>query len=351
MPHGKLVPYHRGDEKRTPDQPRGARVPYLFLDRKGRFVISVERAGKRRRRLCRNRTEATYLSENINQLFEGTDEQKDFLLLSDLIERYERESEAHVVAPETHRAQERNLMRILKNPRIEDIRPNLAPGYLMERLEDGVGPKAANDDLRRLHRLLNLAVRDGILEKNPFSGWRKLKEPAPRTRWLTREEEARLMAECDEEFGRLIQIALLSGMRQGEQLTCRADQILWESNLIYLPRTKNGDARHVPMNDRLCELVKAQLALDTEWLCPNRARKNRWLKDNLRRRFNTVCERAKIENFTWHDLRHTFCSRLAMAGTPLRTIQVLAGHRSISTTERYAHLSSEHLAQAVRVLD
>lgn len=343
MAIGKLTPYYHGKDKR--------RLDYIYTDEKSRFVVSVERNRKRRRRVCASLGEARYYASNLNLLFaEETPAQK-IELLSDLIGRYKKHYEVHHSSPETVEAQCANLIRHLGNIPIDQIGPYLAPGYLSNRLGDGVGPKAANDDMRRLSALLTLARDDGILERNLLSGWKKLKEPTPRTRWLTYQEEERLLAECDEEFGRLVQIAILSGMRQAEQLTCRPSQILWESREIYLPKTKNGDARHVPMSKRLRELVRAQLEIGSEWLCPNRSRTNRWLKDNLRRRLNAVLARASIEDCTWHTFRHTFCSRLAMAGVPLRTIQILAGHKSIKTTERYAHLSDTHLHDEVKKLD
>ena len=67
--------------------------------------------------------------------------------------------------------------------------------------------------------------------------------------------------------------------------------------------------------------------------------------------FDPAVRDAKIEDFTWHDLRHTFASRLVMAGVPLRTVQELMGHKTLRMTERYAHLSPTHLHQAVKVLD
>lgn len=341
MPIGNLKPYYTS---------KGQRVDYVFTDYKGRFVVSVERDGKRRRKIYESLSQAKYYASNIDSLFDDAKPKK-IELLSDLVDKYRPEWELHHSAPSTVEAQCKNLIRILGNMPIDQITPALAAIYLSERLQEGVGPKAANDDAKRLHWLLNMAKKDAILTSNPFSGWRKLKEPAPKTRWLTEDEERALLGEVDEEFGRLIKIALLSGMRQGEQLACKRDQILWESNEIYLPKTKNGDARHIPMGADLRELVRVQIELGSDFLCPNRSRTNRWLKDNLRRFFGKACERAGIQNATWHTLRHTFCSRLAMAGTPLRTIQILAGHRSITTTERYAHLSQDHLAEAVRKLD
>lgn len=345
MPLGTLTPYYHGSGKNQ------KRLHYVFTDAKGRFVVSVQRDGKRRCRLCGSLNEAKHFARNTNLLFEHHTTSKKPQLLSDLIDLYRPHYELHHSNPDTVAAQCRNLIRHLGNIPIDEIVPSLATTYLAKRRRDGVGPKAANDDMRRLSALLTLARDDGFLEKNLLRGWKKLKESPPRTRWLTEEEEAKLVAECDEEIGRLIQIAILTGMRQAEQLTCLWSQIHWETNQIYLPQTKNGESRHVPMCKKARQLIRAQLDLDTDWLCPNRSRTNRWKKDNLRRYFNKACERAGVRDCTWHDLRHTFCSRLAMAGIPLRTIQVLAGHKSTETTERYAHLSPGYLQDAVDVLD
>ena len=66
--------------------------------------------------------------------------------------------------------------------------------------------------------------------------------------------------------------------------------------------------------------------------------------------FNQVLSQAKTLNFRWHDLRHTFASRLVMAGVPLRAVQVLLGHKRIETTLRYSHLAEAHLGDAVERL-
>jgi len=67
--------------------------------------------------------------------------------------------------------------------------------------------------------------------------------------------------------------------------------------------------------------------------------------------FMACCQKAGIQDFTWHCLRHTFASRLVMAGVPLRKVQELMGHKTIAMTCRYAHLAPEHLQDAVLKLD
>lgn len=369
-----LAPYYK-ERKRKGQDPLRTRVPYVFTDPKGRFVVKVSRNGKNRRKLCKDLTEAKYWSENLSLLFPEHEPKPEGLALTvaALVDRY---------PPRTNKANARRSDRILKkllgdkmvgqlNPvaveRFLDRRKKMSVQYAITRLrKDGtkvttykdkqppkqISAKTANDDVRRLHKICEDAVKEGLLKQNPCRGWKPLPEPPPRTRWLSSEEEERLKTAVKEDwFWRLIEIAMFSGMRQEEQFGCKCSQILWESNSIYLPRTKTRKARHIPMSARLRAAVEAQVELGKKWLCPNGSLSNRLGQKTLYRKFNTALREAGIEDFVWHDLRHTFCSRLAMAGVPLRTIQELAGHARIETTERYAHLSKSHLHEEVKKLD
>jgi len=90
-----------------------------------------------------------------------------------------------------------------------------------------------------------------------------------------------------------------------------------------------------------------QVSEDLDYVCP------RFEGPELREArewFNRVLDEAKVQNFRWHDLRHTFASRLVMAGAPLRAVQVLLGHKRIETTLRYSHLGEAHLREALERL-
>lgn len=107
--------------------------------------------------------------------------------------------------------------------------------------------------------------------------------------------------------------------------------------------------RYVGTDSLAVQLFKEQLAShESEWVFPSKTGETSLDGDNFYHRvWRPALKRAKIKNLRIHDLRHTFCSRLVERGAGLRTVQVLAGHKSFSTTERYAHLAPDHLREAV----
>jgi integrase len=152
-------------------------------------------------------------------------------------------------------------------------------------------------------------------------------------------------------------ISLGTGMRKGEQYGLQRPDVDLEHRRISVRETKNGEVRHIPMNDDVYGAFKALLAMHL-------SRKNRagdmpnqspsdsifGIGDNKKWWIETL-KKAKVKNYRWHDNRHTFCSRLAQAGVPLKTIQELAGHKTIQMTARYAHMDQRHLESAVSFLN
>jgi integrase len=138
-------------------------------------------------------------------------------------------------------------------------------------------------------------------------------------------------------------------MRRGEILGLKWEDIDFRNGVITLLDTKNGEKREVPMNDTLIETLRSirrhpsspYVFCDQEGKRFCRARGS----------FNTALRRAGIENFRFHDLRHTLGSNLVMQGVELNTVREILGHKSIDMTLRYAHLSPAHKTKAVRVMD
>jgi integrase len=193
-------------------------------------------------------------------------------------------------------------------------------------------------------------------------------------RYLLPEEEQRLRAvlqgavdECgpqnDRRKKRLqhriyeLDIALGTGMRKGEQYGLRWRDIDFRQKLIVLRDTKNKSSRTVPMIDdvvyaftelRKLSLERKDRAVDQ----PNSAPEDVvfGIGDN-KKWWESALKEAKIKNLRWHDLRHTFCSRLAQAGVSLKVIQEAAGHKTISMSARYAQMDQTTLLNAMAILN
>lgn len=205
-------------------------------------------------------------------------------------------------------------------------------------------------------KVYKLGIQNEYVTSNPARLVPQKTENVGRVRFLTAEEEVRLRdvimrfrPHCIYQ----LDIALNTGMRKGEQFSVEWPQVDFKQENIYLDKTKNGSDRYVQLNETALKTLmdlkeESKLRkLGTEFLFYDR--RNHPLKDP-RDWFGSACKEAKIEGVTWHILRHTFASRLVMKGVDLKTLQILMGHKTISMTARYAHLSPGHLKTAVNRL-
>lgn len=344
---------------RTKLKPR--KEPGIAQDYDGFWWVDKTIGGKRiQRRAGRSKSDARELLSMLEdqarrkRLFpEEVRAEKSRISIAELVARYEEEATNNLRSYKRVLYFRRLWVEFLgPNTNIRDIEPAQVEAYKAERLRAGLSPTTVNKEVKALKRLYNLAVEDGLLKANPLARVKNLRQPSWRLRWLSEDEEARLKAECDPELWRLIEIAFLSGLRQGEQRNMTRDQVNLKANFLHVPDRKNSGRTELPMGRRLRAAVEAQLELGTPWLCPNRTRTNRIDKSTLyNREFMPAVRRAGIEDFTWHDLRHTFCSRLVMRGARLPTVKELAGHKNIEQTSRYVQLSPGHLNDAMRLLD
>jgi site-specific recombinase XerD len=208
-------------------------------------------------------------------------------------------------------------------------------------------------------------MRAGKIPVNPARLIRRSKEPLGRVRFLSYEEESelrnaiavtlpgRIKDQGESAFAQL-DVALHTGMRKSEQFTCTWSQVDLERGFIYLSMTKNGADRFVTLNSAAQEVLRRLNKRHKELALPPDSTlfhsKREGLIKNPRKWFATALDQAKIEGVTWHTLRHTFASRLVMAGVDLKTVQELMGHKTIAMTARYAHLAPTHKLQALETL-
>ena len=220
--------------------------------------------------------------------------------------------------------------------------------FKASRLEK-VKPATVNKETGLLKHLLKLAVEWGYLYENPASTVKPLRENNKRLRYLAKEEVSRLVTSGSSSLKAIITLAVNTGMRRGEIFNLKWSHVDLKKRFIEIIESKNGEKRVIPINKTLLETLHSlPRRIDSPYVFPGK--KGTKLTD-LKKSFRTAMKKAEIENFCFHDLRHTFASHLVMAGVPLLTVAELLGHKSIEMTKRYSHLSPNHKTTAVRLLD
>lgn len=270
------------------------------------------------------------------------------LTLSGLVKEYTDYSKAHK-EDSTHSKEASKMKHILEafgNHKLSQITPREIERY-MERRKQTAKPATANREFSLLRHMLSKAVDWDYLKDNPAKRVKPFKEPPGRTRFLSQDECERLLDACKYTQGlyEIVLTALLTGMRKGELMGLTWDNVDLERMEITLRKTKNNETRVIPIAEDLLPLLSGLKAKSLGLLVFTRPDGTPY--GDPHHRFERVCRIAGIEHFRFHDLRHTFASWLVMSGENIPTVQRLMGHKTISMTMRYAHLSDSHLRAAV----
>jgi len=225
---------------------------------------------------------------------------------------------------------------------------------------------SVNREISCLHHLFAKGAEWELIELNPFKKGKSLltKENNQRLRFLSHEELQKLLAASPEHLKEIIICAVSTGMRRGELLPLKWEQI--RNGFIYLHDTKTDEPRQIPINDTLVELfgkIKKQNPGSSYVFTYRTSKKdkasenlkvikfNNTPMNNIKHSFETAVKKAKIEHCRLHDLRHTFASHLLMNGASLKDVQELLGHKTLEMTLRYGHLSQAHKKKAVNLLN
>ncbi|CDH23158.1 tyrosine-type recombinase/integrase [Xenorhabdus bovienii] len=223
-----------------------------------------------------------------------------------------------------------------------------------------VATKAAY--LAFIKSLLRSAERDWkYLDKAP-----NIKVPKPknnRIRWLEPHEAKRLIDECSEPLKSVVTFTLATGLRRSNIVNLEWSQIDMQKKFarIHPDQTKSGKALGVALNDTACRVLKQQIGNHHNYVFVHSKAKNRSdgtmtptvrkMRVDSNTSFRTALKRAGIENFRFHDLRHTWASWLIQNGTPLSVLQEMGGWESIEMVRRYAHLAPSHLTEHAQKID
>jgi len=223
-----------------------------------------------------------------------------------------------------------------------------------------------NREISCLHHLFAKGAEWELLEQNPFSRGKSLltKENNQRLRFLSQEELQKLLTVSPDHLQEIIICAVNTGMRRGELLSLKWEQI--RNGFIYLQNTKTNDPRQIPVNDTLAELfkkIKKQNPGSAYVFTYRTTKKDKSTENlkvitfnntpmrNIKHAFETAVKKSGIDHCRMHDMRHTFASHLLMSGASLKDVQELLGHKTFEMTLRYAHLSQAHKKNAVNLLN
>jgi integrase len=218
--------------------------------------------------------------------------------------------------------------------------------YKSKRKED-IKPASVNREIALLKHMFTKAIEWGKLTENPAKKVKLLKGEVKRVRFLMPDEIRSLLSNCADHLEPIVTVALHTGMRKGELLGLQWPQIDFEQGIITLTDTKNNERRDIPMNETVKDTLRGIERIGENVFCNGDGE----TFANVRRSFETALRKSGIENFRFHDLRHTFASTLVMAGEDLNTVRELLGHKDLTMTLRYAHLAPNLKKKAVNVLD
>ncbi len=237
------------------------------------------------------------------------------------------------------------------------IRSSIVNEYKSKRLLDGAAPATVNKELALMKHAFNLAVKEWEwLSDNPLFKICMEKEPPAKDRWLTEDEEKMLLLASPDWLKEIVIFAVDTGCRRGEILSLPWKHVDLTRRVATIFGRKTGEWRGIPLSRRIREMLitkhsgrKVQ-SLREDFVFTHPAGQMVDIHE-LRWAFESALKRVEIKDFRFHDLRHTFATRLAQRGIDLFTIQKLLGHKSFETTQRYAHHCAESLRRGINVLD
>jgi integrase len=215
-----------------------------------------------------------------------------------------------------------------------------------------ISPARVNRYLAAFSHACTIATNEWEwLENNPLRKIKKLTEPRGRVRFLDDEERVSLLHACQKApykaMHTIVVLALSTGARKSEILNLRWPDVDLARQQIILHETKNGERRVIPLTGHALELIKDHIKIrriDTDMLFPSKKADKPY---EIKKSWEGALKEAGIEDFRFHDLRHSAASYLAMNGASLAEIAEVLGHKTLAMVKRYAHLSEAHTSSVV----
>ncbi len=248
-----------------------------------------------------------------------------------------------------------HLVDAFGNLTVSEVSPKDIAKYKTKRRNEGAAAQTVNLELALMRHAYNLAIRElEWLRENPVQKVSREKVSNIIERWLTYEEEERLLNSSLKWLSEILTLGIETGLRQSELLTLQWHNVDLQKKTIIILEQKNKGKDTIPLSEKAMEILRARakvrhirsnLVFYTENGTPIDAR-------NLLRAFYSAAKKAGLQDIRWHDAtRHTFATRLVQGGVDIYTVQKLGRWKNISMVMRYAHHHPESLRPAVEVLD
>ena len=262
--------------------------------------------------------------------------------LEELLNRYLKDisSKKKGFQDETYRMKKVMSEPMAKVP-LARLSPAMIASWRDKRLESVSGP-TVRKDMAILNHAISLSMREwGVdLRSNPMTLVSKPVSSKARERRLSGKEYDRLMESletCRNTWIKpLVEFALETAMRRGEILSLVWENVNLDSRVAFLPETKNGENRNVPLSQKALDILQS-LPRETEYVFNTTAY-------SVRMAFERALKRAEIEDFRFHDLRHEATSRLFEKDLNIMEVSSITGHKDLGMLKRYTHLRAEDLA-------
>lgn len=236
---------------------------------------------------------------------------------------------------------EKTLASKITPKRIEDFK-----SFMSEKYSNAY----VNRYLSCIKTIFNIGIKNELIKTTPMKAVKMMKEDNHKIRYLTADEEARLFKELPEHLKPIVICALQTGLRKSNILQLRWELVDLEFRFIEVLAQQNKGHKiiKIPISDKLLETLES-LPKNSEYVFanPDTGKPYRDISEG----FKNACDRANIENFRFHDLRHTVATRLVEKGIDLRVVQEIMAHSTIVTTQRYMHPTPKRKLEAISVLN
>ncbi len=243
------------------------------------------------------------------------------------------------------------LCSYFKDTDLRTITPLMIERFRKYKLEEGRTKSTCNRYMALMKTMFNTAIKENYAAGNPVNKVKFYSEKDTLIELiLTEAEERKLMETSADYLKPIITVALNTGMRKAEILNLQWNQIDFKAKRLRVEKAKNGKVRFIPINDVLSHELRRLENQNgqSSYVFFNAETMKAYV--DIKKGFKAACRRAEIKGLRFHDLRHTFATRLVEKGVDIETVRDLLGHSSIIITQRYTHSSDTRKKKAVELL-